>query len=90
VSYALPLWYPDLDLGPLLFVRRVQAETFGDYSVGYSAQGRNKTFYRSAGVDLTADFAPFSINQTWRAGVRVSYRVDAIEPWRTQFIVQIR
>ena len=89
-SYALPLWYPDLNVGPLLFVRRVQAEAFGDYSVGYSAQGRNKTFYRSAGLDLTTDFAPLSINQTWRAGVRFSYRVDAEEPWRTQFILQVR
>ncbi len=88
-SYALPLWYPDLNVGPLLFVRRLQAEGFGDYSVGYSAGGRNKTFYRSAGVELTADFVPFSINQTWRVGVRYSYRVDAAEPWRTQVILRI-
>jgi len=88
-SYALPLWYPDLALGPLLFVRRLQAEGFGDYSVGYSAGGRNKTYYRSAGVELTTDFVPFSINQTWRVGVRYSYRVDAAEPWRTQVIVRI-
>jgi hypothetical protein len=88
-SYALPLWYPDLNVGPLLFVRRLQAEGFGDYSVGYSAGGRNKTFYRSAGVELTTDFVPFSINQTWRAGVRYTYRVDAAEPWRMQVILRI-
>jgi hypothetical protein len=89
-SYAMPLWYPDLAVGPLLFVRRVQAEGFGDYSVGYSSGGRNKTYYRSAGVELTADFVPLSIKQTWRAGIRYSYRVDAAEAWRTQFIVQLR
>jgi hypothetical protein len=89
-SYALPLWYPDINIGPLLFVRRVQAEGFGDYSVGYSSGGANKTYYRSAGVELTADVVPFSIKQTWRAGIRYSYRVDAAEPWRTQFIVQLR
>jgi hypothetical protein len=89
-SYALPLWYPDRNIGPLLFVRRFQAEGFGDYSVGYSAGGLNKTYYRSAGVDLTADFVPFVMNQTWRAGVRYSYRLDAAETWRTQFILQIR
>lgn len=88
-SYALPLWYPDLSVGPLLFVRRLQAEGFGDYSVGYSAGGRNKTFYRSAGVELTTDFVPFSINQTWRAGVRYTYRVDAAQPWRMQVILRI-
>lgn len=88
-SYALPLWYPDLNVGPLLFVRRLQGETFGDYSVGYSSGGRFKTFYRSVGVELSADFVPFSMNQTWRAGVRYSYRLDAAEPWRTQFIVRI-
>lgn len=88
-SYALPLWYPDLNVGPLVFVRRVQAEGFGDYSVGYSSGGRFKTFYRSAGVELSADFAPFSMNQTWRAGVRYSYRVDAAAPWRTQFFIRL-
>ncbi len=88
-SYALPLWYPDLNVGPLLFVRRVQAEAFGDYSIGYSSGGRFKTYYRSAGVELTSDFVPFSMNQTWRAGVRYSYRVDADEPWRTQVIIRI-
>ncbi|HJU74295.1 MAG TPA: hypothetical protein VJ717_11160 [Gemmatimonadaceae bacterium] len=88
-SYSLPLWYPDLSAGPLLFVRRLQAEGFGDYSIGYSAGGANKTFYRSAGVDLTADVVPLAMNQTWRVGVRYSYRVDAAEPWRTQFIVRI-
>ncbi len=88
-SYALPLWYPDLNVGPLVFVRRVQAEGFGDYSIGYSSGGRFKTYYRSAGVELTADFVPFSMNQTWRAGVRYSYRVDAAEPWRMQVILRI-
>jgi hypothetical protein len=89
-AYALPLWYPDLAIGPLAFVRRVQAEGFGDYSVGYSRDGANKTFYRSAGIDLSADFHPLSINTIWRAGVRWSYRVDAIQAWRTQFFIQIR
>ncbi|HEV8364302.1 MAG TPA: hypothetical protein VGQ52_12345 [Gemmatimonadaceae bacterium] len=88
-SYALPLWYPDLNVGPLLFVRRLQAEAFGDYSIGYSSGGRFKTYYRSAGVELTSDFVPFSMNQTWRAGVRYSYRVDADEPWRMQAIIRI-
>ena len=88
-SYALPLWYPDLNVGPLVFVRRLQAEGFGDYSIGYSSGGRFKTYYRSAGVELTADFVPFSMNQTWRAGVRYSYRMDAAEPWRTQVILRI-
>jgi hypothetical protein len=89
-SYALPLWYPDINIGPLLFVRRLQAEGFGDYSIGYSAGGSNKTYYRSAGIELTADLVPLSIKQTWRAGVRYSYRVDAAEPWRAQFILQLR
>lgn len=88
-SYALPLWYPDINVGPLVFVRRLQAEAFGDYSVGYSSGGRFKTFYRSAGVELTTDFVPFAMNQTWRAGVRYSYRADAAEPWRMQVIVRI-
>ena len=88
-SYALPLSYPDLNVGPLVFVRRLQAEGFGDYSVGYSSGGRFKTFYRSAGVELSTDFVPFSMNQTWRAGVRYSYRVDAAQHWRTQFFINL-
>jgi hypothetical protein len=65
-------------------------EGFGDYSVGYSRGGANKTFYRSAGVDLSADFNPLSINTVWRAGVRWSYRIDAAQAWRTQFFIQVR
>jgi hypothetical protein len=75
-TYAFPLAYPDVAIGPLAYVRRVQGNVFYDY--GYAARRDNsrRILLRSLGAELTTDVAPIQMRSTLRTGVRVSYRVD--------------
>ncbi len=86
-SYHLPLLYPDLALGPWLYVRRVQGSAFADAARGTDRFGARVADYRSAGGELTADIAPFGMRTTLRAGVRVAQRLTGDKRATTEFIV---
>ncbi|QNF32647.1 PD40 domain-containing protein [Adhaeribacter swui] len=76
VQYRLPLWYPDLALGPFLYFQRLRGNVFFDYG-----QGRSKAViyqpnrnYQSIGAELSTDFNVMRFNGIlWNFGVRFSY-----------------
>ena len=72
VSYALPLLYPDWNVGALLFFQRARLGLFYDYGRG----ARPARAYQSTGAELTADFYPFSLQIPLNMGVRYVYRPD--------------
>jgi hypothetical protein len=55
-NYTLPIWYPDIAIGPLLNVQRVRANGFLDYGFGQSvfSQSVSQTFL-STGVEVKFD-----------------------------------
>ena len=78
VDYKLPLAYPDFNLGPLVYVKRVVLAVFYDE---VKNQAGNKESYRSIGSDLLFDvhflrsFVPFEI------GLRSVYLIDDSSPY---------
>ncbi len=54
-NYALPLWYPDVNLGPLLNVQRVRMNGFVDYAFGSGELSGSNRSYTSAGVEVKFD-----------------------------------
>ncbi len=89
ISYHLPLLYPDLALGPLVYSRRVQGAVFADAGRGSDRTGANVRNYRSVGAELTTDLAFFGTRTTTRLGVRLSQRLTGDKKTVTQFIVQL-
>jgi len=72
IDYTLPLFYPDINIPYLLFIKRVRASIFADYAYA-GLNGARAGFY-TAGVDLIADFNILRFNiMTFNAGVRVAY-----------------
>ncbi|HEY5746892.1 MAG TPA: hypothetical protein VIU12_12495 [Chryseolinea sp.] len=87
LNYALPLWYPDISLGPVLNIQRVKANFFYDYgsakgrlfdyynldgsSAGY---GDSSAIYQSVGVETTFDFNIMRFLPKFEAGFRTTYR----------------
>jgi hypothetical protein len=84
-NYALPLWYPDLALGPYLNIQRVRLNAFADYGEG---AGRSYFYHRSKpllffsdgqatylslGGELTFDINVFRFLPQFEVGVRASY-----------------
>lgn len=77
-NYTLPLWYPDLNLGPLVNVQRVRANAFFDYGAGSSnvnQQVRRQT-YLSTGVEVKFDVNVLRLLPQLDIGFRYSYGID--------------
>ncbi len=84
INYALPLWYPDLALGPLVNVQRLRANAFADYgqAVGrnYFYGPKNRVYYstsdrsyNSFGVEMTVDVNVMRLLPQLDLGVRTTY-----------------
>lgn len=79
VNYTLPLVYPDLAIGPIVYIQRVKANLFFD-----SARGENSIKglvpvafnYYSTGIEVSFDFNPFRLLTPFDLGFRVIYKND--------------
>jgi hypothetical protein len=77
-NYTLPIWYPDVAVGPLVNVQRLRGNVFVDYGFGTSQFGQNQpvsTTYLSAGAELKIDInilrflPPFDIGLRYSVGI---------------------
>lgn len=87
LNYTLPLWYPDIAMGPVLNVQRLRANLFGDY--GYGRNIFKSTFtqaYTSVGAELKLDINVMRFLPQFNVGVRYSY---GITPSVTRFEVLV-
>ena len=83
-NYTLPLWYPDLNLGPLINVQRVRANGFIDYGFGKSTINKQpfSQSYLSTGVEVKFDINILRLLPQLDIGFRYSY---GISPSTTRF-----
>jgi hypothetical protein len=76
-NYSLPLGYPDLAIGPLVYLKRLRANAFYDISYGDDIRigtGQSVTgYYSSYGGELFADFHALRLILPVSAGIRVGY-----------------
>jgi hypothetical protein len=77
-DYALPMVYPDFDLGPFLYLKRVKGKLFYDGGIG--RDNSDNMVYNSIGVELSADLYLFSLFKPLDLGARYSYRFRDNEP----------
>lgn len=86
VNYSLPIWYPDIALGPVLNIQRVKANLFYDYGSGkgtnyyysYEPQGLlyvsyTDAIYKSFGVETTFDINIMRFLPKFEIGFRATY-----------------
>ena len=74
-NYALPLLYPDWNLGALVYLQRVKVNLFYDYSRGED-DAQPPKIYQTAGAELTTNFHPFSLPIPLDMGLRYAYRFE--------------
>ncbi len=80
VEYELPLMYPDLSLGPIVFIKRVRGYGFVNGGIIRGADlGSEKVrdTPKSLGFGFNFDINLFRQNFLFNAGVRYSYVVDS-------------
>ncbi len=74
-NYALPLFYPDWNLGALAYFKRFKVNFFYDYGRGEGGFRPPRT-YQTAGAELTTNFHLFSLPIPLDMGLRYAYRFD--------------
>lgn len=83
-NYTLLIWYPDLNLGPLVNMQRVRANAFFDYGFGSSNVNDrpSSTTYLSTGAEIKFDINIFRLLPQMDVGFRYTY---GISPATTRF-----
>jgi Tol biopolymer transport system component len=72
VDYKLPIVYPDLRLGPVLYLQRIKANFFYDY--GYAEYTSKNLVYNSFGVEITNDIHLLNFIAPIDIGFRYLYK----------------
>jgi hypothetical protein len=75
INYHFPLWLPDIGVASLLYIYRIRANLFYDYTTVYSRDKRQSAPQRSTGGEFFFDTKwwnqyPVSV------GFRVNYLID--------------
>lgn len=73
-DYQLPLWSPDISIGPLVYIKRIRLGGFYDYLQGWRAETSGT--YKSVGGSLRFEFNVFRINYPLELGVQYAYRIN--------------
>ncbi|MBS1979228.1 MAG: PD40 domain-containing protein [Bacteroidetes bacterium] len=73
-NYTLPLWYPDIAMGPVLNLQRLRGNAFVDYGYGRSVyKSTYSMIYTSFGGELKMDINVMRFLPQFSVGVRYSY-----------------
>ncbi|NMC40339.1 MAG: hypothetical protein GYA43_04075, partial [Bacteroidales bacterium] len=89
-DYVLPLFYPDLNIPSVLYVKRLRGGLFYDYATGTdniylqssgSTYVNNTETFRSFGTELLADFFVLRIPFMISGGVEAAWRNVHERPW---------
>jgi len=85
-NYKLPLFYPDFNIGSLLYIKRFTLNLFFDYGEGTLDNSLN--IYKSTGAELMADLHILRFPLPVNIGVRSNYFPDS-NSWGFQFLYAI-
>jgi hypothetical protein len=75
-NYAMPLFYPDVALGAIVYWKRVYTTLFYDFGMGRSSSSQDPYYYHSAGFDLHVEFNLFTFPVPLTGGARFVYRFN--------------
>lgn len=70
-SYSLPIWYPDLALGWLIYAKRCKANFFVDHSRLFS--NGETSLWNSIGLDILVDAHLLRMPMPFEFGLRTTY-----------------
>jgi hypothetical protein len=76
VNYTLPVWYPDIAIGPLVNIQRLRANGFLDYGAGSSKISNDSRAYTSIGIEAKLDINILRFLPQFDIGVRYSYGIS--------------
>jgi hypothetical protein len=85
-NYTLPVWYPDIAIGPLLNIQRLRANGFVDYGFGKSPLYSISQTYTSVGIEARLDINIMRFFPQFDIGVRFT---KGLQPATSQFEILV-
>jgi hypothetical protein len=73
VNYTMPVWYPDIAIGPFVNFQRIRTNVFFDYAFGQSLSFNQSQQYSSVGVEAKVDLNIMRFLPQFNLGVRFSH-----------------
>lgn len=73
LNYSLPLFYPDLSIGPFFYFQRIQGNAFHEMGWGTIPDMPNSIELTSSGIELSVDFNFMRFKPLLNVGVRCFY-----------------
>jgi hypothetical protein len=86
-NYTLPVWYPDIALGPLVNIQRIRANGFVDYGFGSSPTYESQEVYLSMGAEIKLDLNVMRLLNQFNIGFRYSYGMLPYTVTRFEFLL---
>jgi hypothetical protein len=74
LTYSMPLFYPEWQIGNLMYFKRFKTALFYDFAK--STDQLLPSYFSSVGLDLTSDFALFNFIAPFDAGLRSIYNPE--------------
>ena len=88
LNYKLPLFYPDLSLGSLVYFKRFKLNLFFDWAQGWT--GKQVNIYQSTGAELTTDLHLLRFLYPFDLGVRaVFFPEDSSWGWELLYAINL-
>lgn len=75
-DYAFPIFSPDWNVGSLVYIKRLRANLFYDYTENQAGKYSGWTTQSSYGVDVNIDWNLFRLNYPITTGVRLVQPID--------------
>ena len=75
-NYSFPVWYPDINIGPLVYFKRLRANVFFDYANLNEISSENTTSYQSGGLEMFLQMYVLRLQEPIEIGGRVSNLFD--------------
>jgi hypothetical protein len=97
-NYTMPVWYPDISVGPLVHFQRIRTNVFYDYGEGagryyfYADNGavyysNSADIYQSAGIEVTFDINVMRLLPQLDIGFRFTKGISAKEDVMFEFLL---
>ncbi|NOZ34985.1 MAG: hypothetical protein GXO80_06770 [Chlorobi bacterium] len=85
-NYAFPVWYPDFNIGPFIYFKRLRANIFYDYADVNEISTENINNYSSTGIELFLQMYVLRLQEPIEIGGRISYLADGSHKIVPEFI----
>jgi hypothetical protein len=94
LDYTLPLLYPDLNIEPLVYIKRIRANAWIDYLEGRDVVVRDPRpaladrDYITCGIDLVTDLHFLRVSFPFSVGSRIIYLPET-GTWKSELIFSV-